>query len=372
MTNNAGIVAAGEYTLAFAYDYQGRRIQKLVCTNSGLAYVPEYTNRFLYDGWNLVAILNPNASIAAAMMWGTDLSGSAQGAGGVGGLLAENLAANGVHFVAYDGNGNVTALVSASSGTVTANYEYGPFGEVIRATGPMAKVNPFMFSTKFYDWESGLYYYGYRYYNPSTGRWPSRDPLTEPGFSLLRQQASRVVSNNRIPDANTSTTSCSSCRKSQGQSSTASGQSKCQGKGKCQDDLYVFVGNDPISKWDYLGLNQPGCDPGTQWVTGLPGSTECYLKCCAQHDHCFDINHCKAWSAWPLMLCPWSKCGHCGWQTVACMAGCAAGGSGPDVGLYYCPNGGPPNQGTYYNNWSDIPASCFENGTPISQPPSWP
>ena len=248
----------------------------------------------------------------------------------------------------------------------------GPFGEVIRATGPMAKVNPFMFSTKFYDWESGLYYYGYRYYNPSTGRWPSRDPLTEPGFSLLRQQASRVVSNNRIPDANTSTTSCSSCRKSQGQSSTASGQSKCQGKGKCQDDLYVFVGNDPISKWDYLGLNQPGCDPGTQWVTGLPGSTECYLKCCAQHDHCFDINHCKAWSAWPLMLCPWSKCGHCGWQTVACMAGCAAGGSGPDVGLYYCPNGGPPNQGTYYNNWSDIPASCFENGTPISQPPSWP
>ena len=41
----------------------------------------------------------------------------------------------------------------------------------------MAKVNPFMFSTKFYDWETGLYYYGYRYYNPSTGRWLSRDPL---------------------------------------------------------------------------------------------------------------------------------------------------------------------------------------------------
>jgi RHS repeat-associated protein len=45
----------------------------------------------------------------------------------------------------------------------------------------MAKVNPFMFSTKFYDWESGLYYYGYRYYNPSTGRWLSRDPKGEKG-----------------------------------------------------------------------------------------------------------------------------------------------------------------------------------------------
>jgi RHS repeat-associated protein len=181
MTNNAGIVAAGEYTLAFAYDYQGRRIQKLVCTNSGLAYVPEYTNRFLYDGWNLVAILNPNASIAAAMMWGTDLSGSAQGAGGVGGLLAENLAANGVHFVAYDGNGNVTALVSASSGTVTANYEYGPFGELIRATGPMAFANPFLFQTEFYDWETGKYYVKHRYYDPSTGRFLNRDPMQEKG-----------------------------------------------------------------------------------------------------------------------------------------------------------------------------------------------
>ena len=58
-----------------------------------------------------------------------------------------------------------------ANGAVAAQYEYGPFGELIRATGPMAKVNPFMFSTKFYDWETGLYYYGYRYYNPSTGRW---------------------------------------------------------------------------------------------------------------------------------------------------------------------------------------------------------
>jgi RHS repeat-associated protein len=114
-------------------------------------------------------------------MWGTDLSGSMQGAGGVGGLLAENLAGNGVQFVAYDGNGNVAALVSASSGTVTANYEYGPFGELIRATGPMAKLSPFRFSTKYQDDETGLLYYGHRYYNPSTGRWLSRDPMAESG-----------------------------------------------------------------------------------------------------------------------------------------------------------------------------------------------
>jgi RHS repeat-associated protein len=53
---------------------------------------------------------------------------------------------------------------------ISANCNYGPFGEVIRATGPMAKVNPFMFATKYYDWETGLYYYGHRYYNPNTNK----------------------------------------------------------------------------------------------------------------------------------------------------------------------------------------------------------
>jgi RHS repeat-associated protein len=82
-------------------------------------------------------------------------------------------------FVAYDGNGDVVALVNSADGTVSANYEYDPFGQVIRATGLMAKANPFRFSTKYQDDESGLNYYGYRFYNPSGGTWLSRDPLEE-------------------------------------------------------------------------------------------------------------------------------------------------------------------------------------------------
>jgi RHS repeat-associated protein len=112
-------------------------------------------------------------------MWGTDLSGSPQGAGGVGGLLEVSYYGSTTTncFPAYDGNGNVAALVNAADGTTVANYEYGPFGEVIRSTGPMARNNPLLFSTKYYDLESGLYYYGYRFYNPSTGIWPNRDPM---------------------------------------------------------------------------------------------------------------------------------------------------------------------------------------------------
>ena len=69
--------------------------------------------------------------------------------------------------------------------TTIASYEYGPFGELIRATGPMAKVNPFRFSTKFDDDESDFLYYGHRYYIPGIGRWLSRDPSGETdSFSL--------------------------------------------------------------------------------------------------------------------------------------------------------------------------------------------
>jgi RHS repeat-associated protein len=45
----------------------------------------------------------------------------------------------------------------------------------------MAKANLCRFSTKYQDDETDLVYYGQRYYNASTGRWLSRDPLAENG-----------------------------------------------------------------------------------------------------------------------------------------------------------------------------------------------
>ena len=168
-----------QYQLTFAYDPQNRRIQKLVTTNG----VGVYTNRFLYDGWNLAAILDPQSSLVASFMWGNDLSGSMQGAGGVGGLLGTIYYGTTTTncFPAFDGNGNVMALVNSADGTIIANYEYGPFGEVMRSTGPMARLNPVRFSTKYQDDESDLLYYGERYYKPSTGTWLARDWLNEDG-----------------------------------------------------------------------------------------------------------------------------------------------------------------------------------------------
>jgi RHS repeat-associated protein len=121
-------------------------------------------------------------------------------------------------FVAFDGNGNVTALVNAGDGTVLGNYEYGPFGEVIRNSGPLARNVPFRFSTKYQDDESDLVYYGYRYYKASTGTWPNRDPINEAGFNLVSGRKGKFVLEE-------------------------------------EKNLYGFLDNDPLGDYDINGLN---------------------------------------------------------------------------------------------------------------------
>ena len=126
-------------------------------------------------------MLDHTNGVVVSFLRGLDLSGSMQGAGGVGGLLAVGCPTNGTHFVAYDGNGNVSALVSASDGTVSAEYAYGPFGEPVCGTGPMAKANPIRFSTQYADDATGDLKYLFRDYEQSVGRWLSRDPIEERG-----------------------------------------------------------------------------------------------------------------------------------------------------------------------------------------------
>jgi RHS repeat-associated protein len=84
-------------------------------------------------------------------------------------------------FVAFDGNGNVAALVSTDDGSTLAGYEYAPSGETLKATGPMARVNPLCWSTQYTDDETKLVMYPARPYSPSAGRWLSRDTLGEAG-----------------------------------------------------------------------------------------------------------------------------------------------------------------------------------------------
>ena len=124
LTSLSSAPTASLVQMNFGYDFQGRRVQKIVSTNNGSAYVAVSTNLFVYDGWNLLAELAPNGSLIRSYTWGMDLSGSLKGAGGEGGLVGETYYGKGSKncFAALDGNGNLAALVNAANGCLLAQY----------------------------------------------------------------------------------------------------------------------------------------------------------------------------------------------------------------------------------------------------------
>ena len=144
-------------------------------------------------------------ALSQTYTWGKDLSGSMQGAGGVGGLLEVSFNSNS-YYPTYDGNGNVSEYLD-SSGSVVAHFEYDAFGKTVVENGTLAGNFFHRFSTKQWNPLAELYYYGYRFYAPETGRWISRDPMEESGGL----------------------------------------------------NIYIYVGNDGINKIDYLGLSWFDC-----------------------------------------------------------------------------------------------------------------
>jgi RHS repeat-associated protein len=197
-----------ESIATYTYDAQWRRIRKVV---NGV------TNTFVYDGWNLIAEIQSGTGVSPVTnyyVWGLDLSQSLQGAGGIGGLLC--VIRNGTPYIPLvDGNGNITDYVD-QQGNVVAHREYDPFGSTVLATGTMVNDFRFWFSSKYLESESGLYYYGYRYYSPETGRWISRDPIGEEGFATANADVGI--------------------------------------RGVLVLNTYDFIGNCPIGNWDATGL----------------------------------------------------------------------------------------------------------------------
>ena len=175
--------AAHAYDLTFTHDAEGRRVQKHVVEYQHGAVVSEKFITFVWDGWDLLyerhQLPSGLTTLERKYLWGPDIAdGAAGGAGGL--LLIQETKGNNTQKIIplYDGTGHVTALTNLNK-DLLASYAYGPFGEKITANGPLANSNPWRWATKYFDEETGLYYFGKRYLDPVTGQWLSRELLGE-------------------------------------------------------------------------------------------------------------------------------------------------------------------------------------------------
>jgi len=109
--------------------------------------------------------------IAREYTWGADMGG------GIGGLLSMRQGAIDYAYL-YDGKGNVSAVLDPAQ-SVAAAYRYDIFGRLQTQAGSLQQ--PFQYSTKRYFADTGLLYFGYRYYSPALGKWITRDPIGESG-----------------------------------------------------------------------------------------------------------------------------------------------------------------------------------------------
>jgi len=238
-------VVPGTGTVAFKYDPFGRRIQK-----SG----PLGTTNYLYSGENSVEEVDNNGNVLARY---TQSPGIDQ-------PLAE-LRTGTIGYYQQDGINSITALSNAS-GSLANTYTYDSFGRLTTSTGTLT--NPFQYTGREFDLETGIYEYRARYYDPTVGRFASEDPI---GF-------------------------------------------------KSGIDFYTYVRNDPTDLLDPLGLSPTPLPPNrTRWVpcNGFQES-QCRQICALQGNSMQSCMMSQTWGVirWKDGMTVW------GWKTGPMSCSC--------------------------------------------------
>ena len=147
-------VNPGVGTTTFRYDPFGRRIQKSA---------PLGTTNYLYDGPELIEEIDTGGNVLARYNQGP----------GIDQPLSEFRSGTSSYYQ-QDWIGAVTSL-SNSAGALANTYTYDSFGKLTGSTGTLT--NPFQYTAREFDPETGIYEYRNRYYDPSVGRFLSEDPI---------------------------------------------------------------------------------------------------------------------------------------------------------------------------------------------------
>ena len=154
-------LASVDGTITYAYDALGRRVSKTV---NGTV------TKYVYDGARVIAEYDGAGQLLRKYVYGPGLDEPV--------MMQVGTAR---YYYLFDSLGSVIGLTDASGGLVEA-YRYSVYGQPLQAS---TVGNPYMFTGRRFDSETGLYYYRARYYSPQLRRFIEPDPIGfEGGMNL--------------------------------------------------------------------------------------------------------------------------------------------------------------------------------------------
>ena len=210
-------------TVTYRYDGFGRRIGK--DANGTI-------RRYVYDWDHVIWETDGNNNFVATNRWGP----------GVDNYLMRSHAGGFNYIYMEDGLGSITEVTNWH-GNVRRAYVYDSFGNTATQTGTLNPTNPFKYTGRELEEETGLYYYRARFYDPEIGRFINEDPIGFEGDGL---------------------------------------------------NLYAYVKNNPINRTDPFGefslpVHGNFCGPGHGDISrNAPEPIDKLDGCCKGHDECIN------------------------------------------------------------------------------------
>lgn len=145
-------------TSTYRYDGLGRRIEKI---GNGI------TRQYVYDGEDILLEYDGANALLARYTHGPNIDEPL------------GITRGGINYFYHeDGLGTISELTDAS-GATAKSYAYDAYGNIIDQVGILE--NPYTYTGREFDTETGLYYYRARYYDPQSGRFLQKDPASFSG-----------------------------------------------------------------------------------------------------------------------------------------------------------------------------------------------
>ncbi|CCB92295.1 hypothetical protein WCH_BE08240, partial [Waddlia chondrophila 2032/99] len=158
------------FRTTYTYDPFHRRLSKTRFTLQEEQWVEISSEKYLYQGDKEIGTIGEHGELESLRVMGVGVKGDVGAA-----VLMEFLGR--AYLPLHDYRGNVSMLVDAVTAEVVESYRFDAFGVETVSSQSEAPLNPWRFSSKRVDAETGWVYFGARYYDAEMGRWTTPDPM---------------------------------------------------------------------------------------------------------------------------------------------------------------------------------------------------